>query len=372
MSDQTPQSQIERLTKLAQLKADGAITDAEFLSLKSKLLGRSPQNNQIRVGDFSHSSLRPDSTYAAAAQQKSIVVLLVIVGLIVLVSGIFVLGDVPSSLRDVFRPTAESFSEHTPIAGDASSPLALALESPSRAGPGSASLETIDANARASDSSTSAEGERQSEPPALGAKEQTELPAAPMLLVGANPSFDCTATKIEAERLICGDVTLAELDVKMAALYRQALTTVGDPAALRKEQRTWLSERNACTTKGCLSTAFSNRMATLDSARSSTPAFAHTAATIPPRSNPRRPVSQPAYPPASKRLGEAGTVVMLLTVDEDGKVLDAKLDKSSGFVRLDEAAMKEALQTWRLLPGTVDGKPIKMQYKFAVTFKIYR
>ena len=63
---------------------------------------------------------------------------------------------------------------------------------------------------------------------------------------------------------------------------------------------------------------------------------------------------------------------MLLTVDEDGKVLDAKLDKSSGFVRLDEAAMKEALQTWRLLPGTVDGKPIKMQYKFAVTFKIYR
>jgi len=93
-------------------------------------------------------------------------------------------------------------------------------------------------------------------------------------------------------------------------------------------------------------------------------------ATVPPRSNPRRPVSQPDYPPTSKRLGEAGTVVMLLTVDESGRVIDAKLDKSSGFERLDQAAINEALRTWRLLPGTVGGKPVTMQYKFAVTFKI--
>jgi protein TonB len=92
--------------------------------------------------------------------------------------------------------------------------------------------------------------------------------------------------------------------------------------------------------------------------------------TVPPRSNPRRPVSQPEYPPTSKRLGEAGTVIMLLTVDESGRVTDAKIDKSSGFDRLDQAAMQEALRTWRLLPGTVDGKPTTMQYKFAVTFKI--
>jgi protein TonB len=93
-------------------------------------------------------------------------------------------------------------------------------------------------------------------------------------------------------------------------------------------------------------------------------------ATVPPRSNPRRPVTQPDYPPTSKRLGEAGTVVMLLTVDESGKVIEAKVDKSSGFERLDQAAINEALRAWRLLPGTVGGKPVTMQYKFAVTFKI--
>jgi protein TonB len=92
--------------------------------------------------------------------------------------------------------------------------------------------------------------------------------------------------------------------------------------------------------------------------------------TVPPRSNPRRPVTQPEYPPTSKRLGEAGTVILLLTVDEGGKVVDAEIKKSSGFDRLDEAAKDEALRNWHLLPGTVGGKPTKMQYPFAVTFKI--
>ena len=91
---------------------------------------------------------------------------------------------------------------------------------------------------------------------------------------------------------------------------------------------------------------------------------------VPPRSNPRRPVTQPEYPPTSKRLGEAGTVIMLLTVNEEGKVTEAKIDTSSGFERLDEAALKEALRTWRLLPGTQGGKPVTMQYKFKVVFKI--
>ena len=91
---------------------------------------------------------------------------------------------------------------------------------------------------------------------------------------------------------------------------------------------------------------------------------------IPPKSNPRRPVTQPEYPPTSKRLGEAGTVVMLLTVSAEGRVTEAKIDKSSGFERLDEAAMKEALSRWRLVPGTVNGAASAMQYKFAVTFKL--
>ncbi len=91
---------------------------------------------------------------------------------------------------------------------------------------------------------------------------------------------------------------------------------------------------------------------------------------VPPRSNPRRPITQPDYPTMSRRLGEEGQVILLLTVDENGSVTEAKVDKSSGFERLDAAALQEAMRRWRLIPGTINGKASKMQYKFAVTFKI--
>jgi len=89
-----------------------------------------------------------------------------------------------------------------------------------------------------------------------------------------------------------------------------------------------------------------------------------------PKSNPRRPLTQPDYPPASKRLGEAGTVLLNVYVLEDGKVGDATVQKSSGFPRLDEAAVREVKRSWRLVPGTKNGKPAAMYGQFAVTFKL--
>jgi len=91
---------------------------------------------------------------------------------------------------------------------------------------------------------------------------------------------------------------------------------------------------------------------------------------VPPRSDPRRPNSQPEYPPTSRRLGEAGTVVLLLLVDTDGRVKDARVDKSSGFERLDEAAVRESKSRWRFIPGSQDGKPVEAWTRVAVTFKL--
>lgn len=88
---------------------------------------------------------------------------------------------------------------------------------------------------------------------------------------------------------------------------------------------------------------------------------------VPPRVDPKRPVSQPAYPQQSRRMGETGTVIMLLTVAENGRVIDAALDTSSGHERLDQAALKEA-KTWRLAPGTINGSPATMRQKFRVVF----
>lgn len=88
-----------------------------------------------------------------------------------------------------------------------------------------------------------------------------------------------------------------------------------------------------------------------------------------PRSDPRKPLSNPSYPAASLRLGEHGTVVLKLHVLEDGSVADAVIDRSSGHPDLDYSAMYESFR-WQLEPGTIDGSPSRMWGRFAVTFKL--
>lgn len=48
----------------------------------------------------------------------------------------------------------------------------------------------------------------------------------------------------------------------------------------------------------------------------------------------------PSYPQLSRRLGEEGQVLVRVQVSADGKVLSVELKQSSGFERLDEAALK--------------------------------
>lgn len=79
---------------------------------------------------------------------------------------------------------------------------------------------------------------------------------------------------------------------------------------------------------------------------------------------------QPDYPPTSRRLGEEGSVILQVLVGTDGKVEDGKVQTSSGFPRLDEAALKHALRAWRFTPGTEDGKPVSAWHSVKVTFRI--
>ena len=59
----------------------------------------------------------------------------------------------------------------------------------------------------------------------------------------------------------------------------------------------------------------------------------------------------PTYPPTSRRLGEEGTVRLKVLVDERGRARDVQVAKSSGFARLDEAAMT-AVRKWRFVAAT--------------------
>ena len=78
----------------------------------------------------------------------------------------------------------------------------------------------------------------------------------------------------------------------------------------------------------------------------------------------------PEYPPASRRAGEAGTVQLRCLVSESGRCSEVSVVKSSGFPRLDEAAVKEVQRNWKFVPGKEDGKPVAMWHTFAVTFRL--
>jgi protein TonB len=64
----------------------------------------------------------------------------------------------------------------------------------------------------------------------------------------------------------------------------------------------------------------------------------------------------PAYPSSAIRLGQSGKVTLNFLVGTDGRVLDGKVQNSSGFAILDRAAL-QALSLCRFQPGTLDGRP---------------
>ncbi len=69
-------------------------------------------------------------------------------------------------------------------------------------------------------------------------------------------------------------------------------------------------------------------------------------------------LSRPEYPPASTRLGEEGVVGLQLYIGADGKVADVKIASTSGFERLDEAAVKHAQRSWKFVPCMQGDKPV--------------
>ncbi len=81
-------------------------------------------------------------------------------------------------------------------------------------------------------------------------------------------------------------------------------------------------------------------------------------------------ITQPEYPPAARRAGEEGTVTLKVLVTDGGRAGQVEVAKSSGFPKLDEAAVKEVQRNWRFVPGKEDGKPVSMWHTFAVTFRL--
>lgn len=78
---------------------------------------------------------------------------------------------------------------------------------------------------------------------------------------------------------------------------------------------------------------------------------------------------QPVYPQASKELGESGTVAMRVLVDEQGRAKEVELTKSSGYARLDRAAVA-AERAARFQPYIEGGVPHMVWAPHSITFTL--
>lgn len=76
---------------------------------------------------------------------------------------------------------------------------------------------------------------------------------------------------------------------------------------------------------------------------------------------------RPPYPPMSKRLREQGKVVVRTLIGVDGTAQQAEIKQSSGFDRLDQAALATALR-WRYVPGKRAGIAETMWFNLPFTF----
>lgn len=92
----------------------------------------------------------------------------------------------------------------------------------------------------------------------------------------------------------------------------------------------------------------------------------------PPRLDRKRSQVTPAYPPTSRRLGEEGRVVVNVYVLADGRIGDVQLLTSSGYERLDAAALEHVRRNWRFEPARRDGAAVATWGAFGVTFAITR
>ena len=76
----------------------------------------------------------------------------------------------------------------------------------------------------------------------------------------------------------------------------------------------------------------------------------------------------PAYPAISKRLRETGTVILRVSLDENGVVQDISVQTSSDFQRLDQAAL-EAVRQWRFIPASRGAQPVPASVLVPIEFK---
>jgi periplasmic protein TonB len=79
----------------------------------------------------------------------------------------------------------------------------------------------------------------------------------------------------------------------------------------------------------------------------------------------------PVYPRKSRYLGEEGRVLLKVRVSESGDAKEVSLHRSSGFKRLDRAAL-DAVRQWKFIPARQGRKPVMAWVVVPLEFSLRR
>lgn len=81
-------------------------------------------------------------------------------------------------------------------------------------------------------------------------------------------------------------------------------------------------------------------------------------------------IAQPEYPALSKRRGETGTVSISFVVGLSGQIEDIQIKESSGYSRLDDAALA-AMHNSACKPYRENGEPVRATYTQPFDFSLH-
>jgi TonB family protein len=79
--------------------------------------------------------------------------------------------------------------------------------------------------------------------------------------------------------------------------------------------------------------------------------------------------ARPIYPALSRQRGEQGRTVLNVLVDKAGFVKELQIERSSGYPRLDQAAV-DAVKTWRFMPRKADENTIESWLVVPINFRL--
>jgi TonB family protein len=172
--------------------------------------------------------------------------------------------------------------------------------------------------------------------------------------------FECPATLSEQEKAICAGEDVSKAETEVAATYFMQRNRSRDPERLLNAFEEWFkTAAGACTDASCMTKAYTEKKDEYSKALQ--------------RPSLGRHFVMPDYPPLSTRAREQGDTTITACISATGVASDAHVEKSSGFPRLDEAAMA-AMPNLRFEPArNGDGVPIDFcspPYRFTMAWQL--